>query len=101
MGLRGLQYRCRLCASVERWDLVAADVVAAFQWWFKACDDGTPSKAVIQAFGDLLTRLGRLPESQLASVFEALGTDNAAVVRDFLADVQRKSDKAGTDRPDR
>ena len=76
-------------------------VVAAFQWWFKACDDGTPSKAVIQAFGDLLTRLGRLPESQLASVFEALGTDNAAVVRDFLADVQRKSDKAGTDRPDR
>ena len=81
--IMALTDRCKLCAALERWDLVGVDVTAAFQLYFDACQQ-EPAVAVAEVFARLLTWLGRRRGEDQACLYEALGPDNAEVVKNFI-----------------
>ncbi|WP_341676979.1 serine protease [Niveibacterium sp. SC-1] len=87
MSLQALKDRCKLCSGAERWDLVAVDLLLAFQIYIEACGDQAPGERVIQRFGHLLSWFGSVPQAQRDSVYESLGAENAALVRDFVSGI--------------
>jgi len=85
MVIQALKDRCRLCGTLERWDLVAVDVTAAFNLYFEACKaENGPQAGVIEAFGRLVGWLRHLSGAEQEGVYEALGADSAEVVKGFV-----------------